>query len=112
MFANFLIQASQPAGQQQGGLPTAFLFQMIAIFAILYFLMILPMQRQRKKQQQMIRELQAGATVLTSGGIIGQIVAIEDDTITVRVKPDGVKLQLARSAVSSLVNVGEVVAKK
>jgi len=43
--------------------------------------------------------------VLTSGGIVGTIVAIEgNDTVVLRVKPDNVKLQVARSAVSSLVS--------
>lgn len=61
------------------------------------------MQRQRKTQQRMLRELQNGQIVLTSGGIIGTITEMkEDDTLVLRVKPDGVKLQIARSAVSSL----------
>jgi len=77
----------------------------VLIFAIFYFLLFMPMQRQRKKQQQMLKNLQNGATVLTSGGIIGTIIAInEDDTLVLRVKPDNVKLQIARSAVSSLLS--------
>ena len=52
--------------------------------------------------------MQNGHIVLTSGGIIGTITAIkEDDTLVLRVKPDNIKLQVARSAVSSLVP-GEV----
>ena len=48
--------------------------------------------------------LQNGQVVQTSGGIVGTIVAIEsDDTLVLRVKPDNVKLQVARSAVSSLI---------
>ena len=76
----------------------------LLIFAIFYFLLFLPMQRQKKQQQKMLRELQNGNIVLTSGGIVGTIVTIgEDDTLVLRVKPDNVKLQVARSAVSSLV---------
>jgi len=41
--------------------------------------------------------------VATSGGIIGTIVAIEDDTLVLRVKPDNVKIQVARSSVSSMI---------
>jgi preprotein translocase subunit YajC len=42
--------------------------------------------------------------VTTSGGVVGTIVAIDsDDTVVIRVKPDGVKLQVTRSSVSSLV---------
>ena len=76
----------------------------LLILGIFYFLLILPMQRQKKNQQKMLRELQNGNVVLTNGGIVGTIVAIgEDDTLVLRVKPDNVKLQVARSAVSSLV---------
>ena len=63
----------------------------------------MPMQRQKKQQKKMLTELQNGNTVLTSGGIVGTIVAIDDDTLVLRVKPDNVKLQVARSAVSNLV---------
>lgn len=77
----------------------------ILIFAIFYFLLFLPMQRQRKNQKQMLASLQNGNVVLTSGGIVGTIVAMEsDDTLVLRVKPDNVKLQVARTAVSSLIS--------
>jgi preprotein translocase subunit YajC len=76
----------------------------LLIFAIFYFLLFLPMQRQKKKQQKMLSSLQNGNVVLTSGGIVGTIISIgEDDTLVLRVKPDNVKLQVARSAVSNLV---------
>ena len=68
----------------------------------------MPMQRQKKQQQKMLSNLQNGNVVLTSGGIVGTIVAIEsDDTLVLRVKPDNVKIQVARGSVSSLVS-GEV----
>lgn len=75
----------------------------LLIFAIFYFLLFLPMQRQKKQQQKMLKELQNGNVVLTSGGIVGTIVSIEDDTVVLRVKPDNIKLQVARSSVSNLV---------
>jgi len=76
----------------------------VLIFGIFYFLLFLPMQRQKKNQQKMLSSLQNGNTVLTSGGIVGTIVSIgDDDTLVLRVKPDNIKLQVARSAVSNLV---------
>jgi len=65
------------------------------------------MQRQKKQTQTMLAGLQNGNTVVTSGGIVGTIVAIEDDTLVLRVKPDNIKLQVSRSSVASLVS-GEV----
>ena len=77
----------------------------LLIFGIFYFLLFLPMQRQRKNTQKMLSGLQNGNVVITSGGIVGTIVAMEgDDTLVLRVKPDNVKLQVARSSVSSLVS--------
>ena len=76
----------------------------LLIMGIFYFLLFLPMQRQRKTQQKMLAGLQNGQVVVTSGGIVGTIVAIDnDDTLVLRVKPDNVKIQVSRSSVSSLV---------
>ncbi len=98
LILNLYLQTNPPASNPiMGFLP------ILLIFAIFYFLLFMPMQRQRKQQQKMLRELQNGNVVVTSGGIVGTIVAIEDDTLIIRVKPDNVKLQMARSAVSSLV---------
>ena len=76
----------------------------VLIFGIFYFLLFLPMQRQRKNTQKMLSGLKNGDVVTTSGGLIGSVVAINsDDTLVLRVKPDNIKLQVARSAVSALV---------
>lgn len=91
------IQTQAPSNPIVGFLP------ILLIFAIFYFLLFLPMQRQKKQQQKMLRELETGNVVLTSGGIIGTIVALDEDTITLRVKPDNIKIQLARNAVSALI---------
>jgi len=81
------------------------LLPILLIFGIFYFLLFLPMQRQRKTQQKMLSSLQNGQAVVTSGGIVVTIVAIEsDDTLVLRVKPDNVKIQVTRSSVSSVVS--------
>ena len=83
--------------------PVGFYVQIVLIIGIFYVLLFLPMQRQKKQQQKMLKELQNGNVVLTSGGIVGTIVAIDDDTLVLRVKPDNIKLQVTRSSVSSLI---------
>ena len=99
MLLNLFLQTAPPGGSLVGFIP------ILLIFGIFYFLLFLPMQRQRKQTQKMLSALQNGDTVLTSGGIVGTIVAIEgNDTVVLRVKPDNVKLQVARSAISSLVS--------
>ena len=100
VFTLFLLQAAAPAANSwMGFLP------ILLIFAIFYFLLFLPMQRQRKNTQKMLAALKTGDAVVTSGGIIGTIVAIEsgDDSLVLRVKPSDIKIQVARSAVTSLV---------
>ena len=74
----------------------------LLIFAIFYFLLFMPMQRQKKQQAAMLKNLQNGQTVVTTGGIVGAIVTINDDTLIIRVKPDNIKLQVNRGAVSGL----------
>lgn len=79
---------------------------MILIFGIFYFLLFLPMQRQKKAQKTMLAGLQSGQVVHTSGGIIGTIVSVnpDDDTLVLRVKPDNIKIQIARNAVAGVLS--------
>jgi len=71
---------------------------------LFYLLVFMPMQRQKKQQQQMLKTLENGSQVLTTGGIIGTIVSVNaDDTLILRIKPDNLKIQVARSAVASLI---------
>jgi preprotein translocase subunit YajC len=96
-FLGFLILVQTAAN------PVASFLPLIAIVAIFYFLVFMPMQKQKKQQAQMLSDLQTGAEVLTTGGIIGTIVSITGDLLILRVKPDNIKLQLSRASVASLV---------
>ena len=77
----------------------------VMMFGIVYFLLIMPMQRQRKQLKKMLESLENGNVVQTSGGIVGTIVSINanDDTLVLRVKPDNVKLQVIRSSVAGVI---------
>lgn len=93
----------QTTATAPSGIPTGFYIQIALVIAIMYFLLFRPMQKQRKDQQKMLSGLQNGDTVVTSGGVIGTIVAIEEDeTLVIRVKPNDIKLQVTRGSVSSL----------
>ncbi len=83
--------------------PVTSFLPLIAIVAIFYFLVFMPMQRQKKRTAQMLSELKSGDNVVTSSGIVGTVTSVDGDTIVLRVKPDNLKLQFARSAVSTLV---------
>jgi preprotein translocase subunit YajC len=77
---------------------------MILVFGIFYLLLFLPMQRQKKAQREMLASLQTGSIVQTTGGMIGTIVALDDDTLVLRIKPDNVRIQVARSAVAGVIS--------
>ena len=80
----------------------------VMIAAVFYLLMFLPMQRQKKQQAQMLASLEPGKTVVTTGGIVGTIVSTKEDTIVIQVKPDNIRIQLARHAVTGIVPEEEV----
>jgi preprotein translocase subunit YajC len=88
------------------------LWMMLAVVAIFYFMIFMPMQKQKKQQQAMLDSLEAGKEVVTSGGIVGTIVNVSPDSLILRIKPDNIKLQVARSAISSVVTPGETQEKK
>ena len=80
---------------------------MVAIFAIFYFLLIMPQQRRQKKWQEMLTKIKSGDKVVTSGGLTGVIMSAKDDTVVLRVPPDNIKLEVARSSVVTLTTAEE-----
>jgi preprotein translocase subunit YajC len=96
---NFLAVYWQAAGGQFGGS----LVFMIAIFAIFYFLMIMPQQRRQKKWQHMLSELKSGDKIVTTGGLRGVIFSVKDDALVIRVAPDNIKLEVTRQAIASVI---------
>ena len=74
---------------------------LIIMLGIFYFLLIAPMRRRQKQQEQMIAGLKPGDHVVTSGGIYGTIVGVKDDRLTVRIA-DQVKIEISKSSVAGL----------
>lgn len=81
------------------------LLPLVAMFGIFWFLVFMPLQRQKKQTKKMLETLASGNVVQTTGGIVGTILSINanDDTLVIRVKPDNVKLQIVRSAISGVI---------
>jgi len=102
--------------QQFGGAMS--LLPMVAIFAIFYVLLIMPQQKRQKKWQEMLANLKAGDRVTTSGGIVGTILSIRQGegrdagSIILRVPPDNLKIEIARSAIASVTIDDSTLAKK
>jgi preprotein translocase subunit YajC len=95
--------APSMAGLAQAQQPSAFmaLLPFLVVLGIFYFLIILPAQRQRKRQQQMLTALKNGDKVVTTGGIYGTIVGLRDDVVQLRIA-DQVRVEVARSAIAGL----------
>lgn len=77
----------------------------IPIIVIFYLLLIRPQQQQAKKTRQMLADLKRGDHVVTSGGILGTIVGIDEQKVTLHVAKD-VELQFAKTAVVNVVPEG------
>jgi len=74
----------------------------LLLIPVLYFLMIRPQQRRQKQWQEMLGSIKTGDRVTTAGGIRGTILSIKDDVIVIRVAPDNLKLEVAKSAIASV----------
>jgi preprotein translocase subunit YajC len=101
MAGGFSLIFWQAGGQPSSGGMLLWL-PLIFIFAIFYFLLILPQQRKQKRWQAMVNELKTGDKVMTGGGIRGTIIAIKDDAVHLRVPPDNLRLEIAKSSVVSV----------
>jgi preprotein translocase subunit YajC len=95
----------QPAllALQAGGVGsmTPFIFQIAAIFGIFYFLLIRPQQKQKRKHEEALRSIKRGDQVVTTGGIIGEVVHVREtvnaDGTTARPMEDQVTIKSAES---------------
>ena len=92
-------------GSLGSGLPQ--IAMLVFIFAIFYFLLIMPQQRRQKKWQAMLSALKTGDKITTSGGLRGTIMSLKDDSLILRVPPDNLKLEVSRGSVVSVTTAEE-----
>ncbi len=95
-----------PQNGQEGGNPIVAFLPLIIIFAIFYFLLIRPQQKRAKEHQNFLANLKKGDQVVTNGGLIGRIVALTDDVVTLEVA-EKVRVKVMRNQIA-----GSVVQKK
>jgi preprotein translocase subunit YajC len=74
----------------------------LLLIPVLYLVMIRPQQKRQKQWQSMLSSIKAGDKVTTAGGIRGTILSIKDDVIIIKVAPDGIKMEIAKSAIASV----------
>ena len=89
-----------PGGGGPGGGLTAFI-PLLLMFAVFYFLLIRPQQKKQRDLREMLNSLKTGDQIVTSGGLYGTIIAFgEDNRVKVKIA-ENVKVDIARSAISS-----------
>jgi preprotein translocase subunit YajC len=74
----------------------------LLLIPVLYFVMIRPQQKRQKQWQEMLSGIKSGDKVTTAGGVRGTIISIKDDVIIIKVAPDGIKMEIAKSAIASV----------
>lgn len=103
LFETLALMPPAPAGPEAN--PTGSMLQMLGMFAILgamfYFLMIRPQQKQRKEQENLLKNLKTGDKVVLTSGILGIIANVKEKTIVLKVA-DNVKIEALRSSVASV----------
>ena len=99
-FLNGLAQAAAPSGGAGSFLGNP-MFMILAMFAIMYFLVIRPQSKKAKEHQKMLSELKKGDDVSTQGGIIGKITGMKDSEVTLQLQ-EGVRVRVLRSSVTGL----------
>jgi preprotein translocase subunit YajC len=84
-------------GSAGGGLGMLFLLPLLFIFGTFYF-----QQRKQKRWQEVINGLKTGDRVTTTGGIRGIVIALKDDAMHLRVPPDNLRLEIAKTSIVSI----------
>jgi preprotein translocase subunit YajC len=91
--------SAQPVQVQQS--PLISLMPIALIFIVFYFLLIRPQKKQQQEHAKMLDALQKNDEVVTSGGIYGTIVNIQNDVITLRID-DNCRIKVQKSSISKL----------
>ena len=100
-----LLFAAPPEGSGAAGY-VASLLPIVAMIAILWFLLFRPQQREQQRHREMVRGLRKGDEVVTIGGLYGKIMSLNEERISLRIA-DGVKVDVERNKVVRVLEQGE-----
>lgn len=98
---------AQAAGGAGAGSAFASFVPLILIFAIMYFLLIRPQQKKMKEHKAMVEALRRGDQVVTSGGIVGKVVKVQEDGLVEVEIADGVKVKVVKHTITQVMNKTE-----
>jgi preprotein translocase subunit YajC len=98
-----LAQTAAPAGQPQGGMGSMMIIGYVLLFAAMYFFMIAPQRKKQKEHEKMLKSLQSGDEVVTTGGLYGTITNVKEDRFVVRIA-DNTKVEIGKGFVTAVLN--------
>lgn len=78
------------------------LFPILLMLGLMYFMLFLPEKKRKAAFNKMISELKVNDEVVTRGGIVGKIVKIDEDNMTVETGSERTKIKFTKSAVASV----------
>ena len=102
---NLLISDAWAQAGGGGGSSLFSLLPLALIFVLFYFLLIRPQQRRAKQHKQMVAAMKAGDEVATNGGLMGRVVDLDDNCVTLKVAT-GVNVQIQRHAIAQMIPKG------
>lgn len=79
----------------------------VAMFAVMYFILIVPEKKRVKKYNAMLSELSVNDEVLTRGGIVGKIITLDEDQLVIQSGPDRVRLRITKNAIAQKLTKNE-----
>ena len=104
-FSTYLLscmgQAASGSAEQSKGSSWSMIIMMVALFAIMYFLMIRPQKKKQKEEQEMRVSIQIGDEITTIGGIMGRVVTVKEDSIVLESGADRTKMKFSRWAIQT-----------
>jgi len=90
-------------GAGAGGFGSGFsLLLPVLMIGVVYLMMIRPQQKKQKLWTEMLANLKTGDRITTTGGVRGTIISLKDDALILRVAPDGIKMEVVKSAIASV----------
>jgi preprotein translocase subunit YajC len=95
---SFALLAAAPAGGGSG----LTMLPLLLLVPLMYFVMIRPQQKRQKQWQEMLGSIKPGDKITTAGGIRGIILSIKDDAVIIRIAPDNLKMEIAKTAIASV----------
>ena len=95
MADSFLILAQAAGGNSPFGMPVI----LVAMAAIMYFVMIRPQQKQLKEHRALLGSLKKGDEVITQGGLLGRIHEVSDRTVTLEIA-SGVRVRVLKTSIA------------